>query len=685
MEIGQEGGVTVSEETRMELDQNTVMSESIEVTSKLCGEVSSIRSELMTDVKPKIYGGRPEGIGASSVITEVKPKLCGGMSANFDGAVKESEPVVSKPVEDPTGSVACLTMNLDEPELKKTDLGLASSIEVGLEMVNLTVDDEEKGETSSAESESETSSSSSTSSASSSSEDESDEEESNKEKKFEDQMAMGRDMEGELEEGEIQSVDEEHEVEEYDDDEDEVDEMVAWSYDEDDEDLGCQTKEPTRTKNELKELPPVPPVDVTLEPHHVTLPLGVVLSVMSTQVIVGGMEKHSPLAEGSILWITERRTPLGLVDEIFGQVECPFYSVRFNSENEVPEGVSEGTPVSFVAEYAQHILNIKELQKKGYDASGDNDEEISEEVEFSDDEKEAECRRLRKMEKREMMNDQKTGNTRKKKKKKQDRERFTSSYSGELTENHGSSSLSSNLSDPQMGGPVSNHQPRPQMEGFPPNGGGWRPQQNSYQLPPIPNQMVMPNLPPPMQIPLMAMQNQMMFQPQFSGGQLPMASGPGGLNFFPGQASEPWPSLVGQNCFNQQPFGMGRGIQPPQLLNELFFNLLASQGLQMQRPQSPMNPQFQMLNNNMPQFLVNPQYQVLNNNNRPQSPMNPQFQMQLQSETHPQSQAMQSPTNTQSPVQQRSQGFSTGQSSARGRGHRGRFGRGRGCGRQQSG
>ncbi|CAH8369573.1 unnamed protein product [Eruca vesicaria subsp. sativa] len=87
--------------------------------------------------------------------------------------------------------------------------GLASSsIEVGLEKVSLTVDDEAKGETSSAEAESESSSSSSSSSASSSSdeeEEESEEEESNKEKNFEDQMVMGKenDVAEELEEGEI--------------------------------------------------------------------------------------------------------------------------------------------------------------------------------------------------------------------------------------------------------------------------------------------------------------------------------------------------------------------------------------------------------------------------------------------------------------------------------------------------
>ncbi|KAH0916865.1 LOW QUALITY PROTEIN: hypothetical protein HID58_031311, partial [Brassica napus] len=595
MEIGQEG-VTVSEETR------TVMSESIEVTSKLCcgvSGVSSISSESMIDVKPL---------------------LCGGMSANFDGvaepAVKEAEPVVSK------------------------DYGAM---------------EDEKGETSSAESESETSSSSSSSSASSSSEEEeeSDEDESNKEKKFEDQMVMGKedDMAEELEEGEIRSVDEEHEVEE-----DDVNEMVAWSNDED-EDLGWQTNEPIRTKNELKELPPVPPVDATLEPHHVMLPLGVVLSVMSTQVTVGGMEEHSPLAEGSILWITERRTPLGLVDEIFGQVECPLYSVRFNSENEVPEGVSEGTPVSYVADYAQHILNIKKLQKKGYDASGDNDEEISEQLEFSDDEKEAQYRKTQKMEKRGMMNDQKDGNTRNKKKKNSDLRTSTSNDSREWTENRGSSSYPQSVLILKwvVRLLIINH------------GLGWRVFLQTVEDggPRVisSSHMAIPNLPPPMQRPMMAMQNQMMFRPQFNGGQLPMPAGPGGLNFFQGQATAPWPALVGQNCFKQQPFGMGRGIQPPQFPMNPQFQMLNN------RPQAPfpVNPQFQMRNNNRPQSPVNPYFQMqpqfpmnpqfqMRNNNRPQSPVNPYFQMQPQFQMLNNNRS-QSPMNPRCQMQPQSQGW----------------------------
>jgi H/ACA ribonucleoprotein complex non-core subunit NAF1 len=109
---------------------------------------------------------------------------------------------------------------------------------------------------------------------------------------------------------------------------------------------------------------------------------------------VEGVEKHAPLNEGSILWITERQTPLGLIDEIFGQVTSPYYVVRYNSENEVPKGIREGTLVSFVAEFVNHVLDDKDLYEKGYD------EEMSDELEFSDDEKEAEYKRMQKQNKR---------------------------------------------------------------------------------------------------------------------------------------------------------------------------------------------------------------------------------------------------------------------------------------------
>ncbi|PKU84615.1 hypothetical protein MA16_Dca015474 [Dendrobium catenatum] len=152
-------------------------------------------------------------------------------------------------------------------------------------------------------------------------------------------------------------------------------------------------KGPIRSKHEVEDLPPVPIVEVSIQPHHQMLPVGIISSIISNRVIVEGSVVHNPLNEGSILWVTETRLPLGLVDEIFGPVKNPYYVVRYNTEEDVPAGIRVAMAISFVGEFASHILNDKDLYKKGYDASGDNDEEVDNEVEFSDDEKEQEYKK----------------------------------------------------------------------------------------------------------------------------------------------------------------------------------------------------------------------------------------------------------------------------------------------------
>ncbi|XP_038901527.1 H/ACA ribonucleoprotein complex non-core subunit NAF1 [Benincasa hispida] len=310
---------------------------------------------------------------------------------------------------------------------------LNSIIEEGMSKVSLVLDggcianvklesQEDEGES---DVESESTSSTSTSSSSSSgrsSDNEIDEEEenssssssgdSNCDDEEEEYMvkAEGQREIGELEEGEIRDIADE-------DEEASADDMVAWDddaedVDDDGENLDGEDEEagveggPIRSKNELKVLPPVPQVHATLQPHHQMLPVGVVLSIIGNQVIVEGGEKHNPLNEGSILWITEARSPLGLVDEIFGPVKNPYYSIRYNSESEVPLGISGGTHVSSVLEFADYVLNNKDLYKKGYDASGVNDEEVSDDGEFSDDEKELEFKKMQKLAKRAMNDNQ---------------------------------------------------------------------------------------------------------------------------------------------------------------------------------------------------------------------------------------------------------------------------------------
>ncbi|KAF7805900.1 H/ACA ribonucleoprotein complex non-core subunit NAF1 [Senna tora] len=240
--------------------------------------------------------------------------------------------------------------------------------------------DEEESESSESESDnpsSSTSSSSSDSDGSSSDDDDvEDDEEAGQQEKRE---VHTENNEVEVEEGEIKDYNGQELVTE-----------TAVNDDDDDDDDDMEIGLTPELSKLPQNLPPVPPVNVTLGPHHQMLPVGVVMSIINTQVIVEGVEKHDPLSEGSILWITESRTPLGLVDEIFGPVKNPYYIVRYNSENEVPISIHGGTSVSFVPEFAKYVLNNKDLYKKGYDKSG-FDDDVSDEEEFSDDEKEAEC------------------------------------------------------------------------------------------------------------------------------------------------------------------------------------------------------------------------------------------------------------------------------------------------------
>ncbi|WVZ03185.1 hypothetical protein V8G54_023991 [Vigna mungo] len=370
------------------------------------------------------------------------------------------------------------------------------------------------------------------------------------------------DNEVQVEEGEISSDEEK---------------VASWSMvdddaDHDDED-GDAGVGPIRSKNELQNLPVVPPVNAALEPHHQTLPVGIITSILGAQVIVEGVEKHDPLNEGSILWLTESRKPLGLIDEIFGPVKNPFYIVRYNSESEVPEGINGGTLISFVPEFAEHVLNNKDLYRKGYDASGANDEELSDEMEFSDDEKEAEYKRMQRTTKRGV-NDQNHG------KKKNNRKKFSpKEHAAPSMPDAPAAPLVSNGNCPPFQGsgqallggtatvssfPYSNAAPpnfathgiwtqgtfpqQPQNaifpNGFPANGLSWFPQ--NTQIPP---QLPMPGIP---------------FQQQVHGNQGSLSS-----TMLPGMQ----PNMFAQSIYaaglvgqNQMTFGMGSPfpqLQPP--------------------------------------------------------------------------------------------------------------------------
>lgn len=100
------------------------------------------------------------------------------------------------------------------------------------------------------------------------------------------------------------------------------------------------------------------------------------LQIDGKEIIVKGVGPHAPIREQSILWITNSREPLGLVDRIL-ETNIRFYVIRYNNEDKIPSGVVKGTHVSFVLEFA----NME-------DASDEWDEDLPDEEQLSYDENE---------------------------------------------------------------------------------------------------------------------------------------------------------------------------------------------------------------------------------------------------------------------------------------------------------
>ncbi|MCD7452594.1 hypothetical protein HAX54_017572 [Datura stramonium] len=306
----------------------------------------------------------------------------------------------------------------------------------------------------------------------------------------EDESSSNDEAEGEvdMEEGEILASD--------------PDEMVDW--DDDNEDTGL--KGPIRSKNEVQVLPPVPEVTATLQPHHEMQPVGVVSSIIGAQVVVEGVEKHTPLYDGTL--------------------------------------------ISFAPEFSNHILNDNSSHKKGYDASGENDEEVPDD-EFSDDEKEAEYKRMLKMKKRDITNDQKPGNRKKDKRNLKNRSQNWKHEQEAATDVQGENGKPS--------GDQSQHfiptaapldQGIHQSTSLQGHGQSIRPP----SVPPFPHMQNSPGLAAPSTgvwttgIPYQ--------QPQNMGFPNTLPNIGGLPNFGAGPSFAPWPAL-GQNVFGQSPMAMG--------------------------------------------------------------------------------------------------------------------------------
>ncbi|KDP24180.1 hypothetical protein JCGZ_25837 [Jatropha curcas] len=560
-------------------------------------------------VKDEKVGLEEEGSLGSSIEEAMgKVSLVRSSPVCGDGIVVKEVSLISGPCSVVTdGSVAEGGVASSKMDTGNINLATESCSVIGVGVSDIiTANENGSGSDSGSASASSSSSTSSSDNSDSSSCNSSDDDDDDGEEEEEVRLQLNREVEeGEIEEGEIRDINGGETVgktaddEEEEEDEDDGYKMLDWSDVEFDnveeaeaEEDAYVAKGPIMSKNELKVLPPVPPVDVTLQPHHQMLPVGTVLSILGAQVIVEGVEKHNPLNEGSILWITEKRSPLGLVDEIFGPVQNPYYVVRYNSESEVPAGIHQGTSISFTPEFANHVLKDKDLYKKGYDASGDNDEELSDDAEFSDDEKEAEYRRMQKMSKRGM-NCQTVGNKKNNRKKVNNR---NVNWKNDIP------SGQQNLMGVSQPPPDQNQQNRssvgvsmnncststtgqdfhggtsffPSFPPIVPTAGVFQPSNGIWVngLPPQhPQNGVVPGGFPTNNIPWPAqnqLPHQMPFQQQFNPNQSPIPTGMlsgAQMNLFAGPS--PWPPVLGQNCFNQATFGMGFQGQPAPNLNTI--------------------------------------------------------------------------------------------------------------------
>ncbi|KAK0305285.1 hypothetical protein LTR82_016843 [Friedmanniomyces endolithicus] len=174
----------------------------------------------------------------------------------------------------------------------------------------------------------------------------------------------------------------------------------------DDEDEGGKGKKggdrQPRTQNEVKvTVIPRPQVTIT-ESDKITL-LGTVERAVEAMILIKGVTpgEYQVLESGSVL-CTAERTVFRVVAETLGRVQEPMYSVAFNSAQEIKDaGLEEGVKLYYVDAHSTFVFTQPLKNMKWTDASNIHDEEVGdEEMEFSDDEAEAEYKRMKKLAKK---------------------------------------------------------------------------------------------------------------------------------------------------------------------------------------------------------------------------------------------------------------------------------------------
>ncbi|KAK7727508.1 hypothetical protein SLS57_002981 [Botryosphaeria dothidea] len=169
-----------------------------------------------------------------------------------------------------------------------------------------------------------------------------------------------------------------------------------------DEDGGKGPGAQLRTANEIVEEKIEKP-NITVTPEMTITELGNVESIVDNMILIRANTsgEYQVLESGSVL-CKDDRTVIGAVTDTLGRVQEPLYTVAFNNSEEINEaGLSKGLTIYYVNDHSTYVFTEPLKNLKGTDASNQFDEEVAEnEIEFSDDEAEAEYKRQLKQKKR---------------------------------------------------------------------------------------------------------------------------------------------------------------------------------------------------------------------------------------------------------------------------------------------
>ena len=152
-----------------------------------------------------------------------------------------------------------------------------------------------------------------------------------------------------------------------------------------------------RTKNEqLEDAIEIKKPDVLLTEADPLEELGEVQSVVERLALIKAKTsgEYQVLNEGSVVAL-QNRTVIGTIADLLGRVQSPLYTVRFATKEEISEnGITVGTKIFYSPKHSTFVFTKALKAQKGSDASNLWDEEVDEhEIEFSDDEAEAEYKR----------------------------------------------------------------------------------------------------------------------------------------------------------------------------------------------------------------------------------------------------------------------------------------------------